>query len=74
MNKKLIAFSASALLALPAIMGAFNPGPVPEAVPGLSINDLVDVLFQIIWPVFVAFAIIMFVIAAFYFFTAQGEP
>lgn len=77
MNKKLIAASLSAvLLALPAVMLAaqFNPGGIPNAAPALTINDLVDIIFSILWPVAVAFFIVMFVIAAFQFFTAQGDP
>ena len=75
MNKKLIVASVSTvLLALPAVMFAFVSGPIPNASPGLSVNDLIDLLFGILWPVAVAFSIVMFVIAAFQFFTAQGDP
>lgn len=75
MNKKLIASAVSAMvLALPSMMLAFNPGGIPNAVPGLSINTLVDVVFSIIWPVVVAFVIIVFIISAFIFLTAQGDP
>ena len=75
MNKKLIISSSlAALMVLPALALAFNPGPIPNAVPGLSVNGLVDVIFSILWPVAVAFFIIMFVIAGFLFATAQGEP
>ena len=75
MNKKLIALSNLAiLLALPAMALAFNAGSVPNAVPSLSIGDLIDVIFSIVWPVVVAFAIIMFILAAYMFMTAQGDP
>lgn len=75
MNKKLISASLSAaLLTLPALVLAFNPGPIPNPAPGLSVNDLVDLVFSILWPIAVAFFIVMFVIAAFMFFTAQGDP
>ena len=74
MNKKLIALSASVLLTLPAMIFAFNPGPIPNAAPGLDINTLVDVVFSILWPIAVAFFIIMFILAGFKFFTAQGKP
>ncbi len=75
MNKKIIAFSATvALLALPLVGFAFTPGSQPNAVPALSVNDLIDVIFTIIWPVTVAFAIIMFLMAAFMFFSSQGDP
>ena len=75
MNKKIIAVSASAvLLAMPLVSLAFSAGGIPNQVPGLSINQLIDIIFSIIWPVVVAFAIIMFILAAFMFFTAQGDP
>jgi len=75
MNKKIIISSVSvALSSLPAVILAFDPGPIPNAAPGLNINSLVDIVFSILWPVAVAFFIVMFVIAAFQFFTAQGDP
>lgn len=74
MNKKLISLSASVVLLLPALVLAFIPGPIPNPVSGLSVNQLVDVIFSILWPVAVAFFIIMFVIAGFLFATAQGDP
>lgn len=75
MNKKLIASSAiTLLLSVPAVMLAFNPGNIPNASPTLDINTLVDVLFSILWPVAVAFFIVMFILAAFKFATAQGDP
>ncbi|OGZ66984.1 MAG: hypothetical protein A3D35_01815 [Candidatus Staskawiczbacteria bacterium RIFCSPHIGHO2_02_FULL_34_9] len=74
MNKKLIASSAITLLSIPAVMLAFNPGNIPNASPTLDINTLVDVLFSILWPVAVAFFIVMFIMAAFKFATAQGDP
>ncbi len=75
MNKKLIAASISVvLLAMPLATMAFNPGPLPNTVAGLSINNLIDIIFGIMWPIVVAFAIIMFILAAMQFFTAQGDP
>lgn len=74
MNKKLISASVlTVFMAVPAIMLAFNPGGVPNAAPGLTINTMIDLVFGILWPVAVAFFIIMFVIAGFHFFTAQGD-
>jgi hypothetical protein len=73
MNKKTIA-TVVALMALPLVsMAAFNAGPVPNAVPGLTINTLIDTVFSILWPVAVAFFIIMFMVAAFLFFSARGS-
>ncbi len=75
MNKKIIVSSTlAALLALPVFVLAFNPGPIPNAVPGLSVGSLIDVVFGILWPVAVAFFIIMFILASFLFATAQGDP
>lgn len=75
MNKKLIASSVLTLLTLPAvILAVFNPGPTPNTVNTLSINALIGVIFDIIWPIAVAFFIIMFIIAAFRFGTAGGDP
>ena len=75
MNKKLLASSAiTLLLSMPAVILAFDPGNIPNAAPSLDINNLVDVLFSILWPVAVAFFIVMFIFAAFKFATAQGSP
>ena len=74
MNKKLIAATAlTMLLASPAMILAFDDGGLPNQVPGLDIGTLIDVLFGIVWPVVVAFAIIAFIVAAFLFMTAQGD-
>ena len=74
MNKKLIALSNVAIiLALPVVAFAFNPGGVPNAVPSLSVNQLIDIVFSIVWPVVVAFSIVMLILAAFTFMTAHGE-
>jgi len=73
MNKKIIAASVL-MLALPLVSMAFSPGNIPNAVETLKVNDLIDIVFSIIWPVVVAFAIIMFILAAFMFFNAQGDP
>jgi len=75
MNKKLIVPVASAaLLALPLSILAFNPGPVPNTVPSLTVGQIIDAIFSILWPIAVAFFIIMFVVAGFLFATAQGDP
>ena len=75
MNKKLIAASVlTFLLATPVVMLAFNPGPQPNTVTGLSIGDLIDIVFSILWPIAIAFFIVMFVLAGFQFLTARGNP
>src|SRR5438270_866371 len=75
MNKKLIITSLSvALLVAPLAILAFNPGPIPQTRPNLDVNGLVDTLLGFIWPIAVAFFIIMFLLAGFLFLTAQGDP
>ena len=72
--KKIIISSASIImLASPALILAFNPGSVPTSLSSLSVNALVDLLFSILWPVAVAFFIVMFVLAGFLFATARGD-
>ncbi len=74
MNKKLIVLNSLALLiALPVSVLAFNPGPIPATNASINVNDIIDVIFSILWPIAVAFFIIMFVIAGFMFATAQGD-
>ena len=75
MNKKIIAASTlAALLASPAFILAFSPGNIPNTVNTLTVGSLVDIIFSILWPIAVAFFIIMFILAAFQFATAQGDP
>lgn len=74
MNKKLITvLNVAVVMALPVVAFAFNPGSVPNSVPTLSINTLIDIIFSIIWPVVIAFSIIMLILAAFTFMTAKGD-
>ena len=74
MNKKIVALAATTLLlAMPLAALAFDPGNQPNRV-NININQLIDIVFGILWPIVVAFAIIMFVLAGMAFFTAQGDP
>ena len=62
-------------LILPMVAFAqFQPGNYPSSNGGLNIVGLVDIIFNILWPIAVAFFIIMFVLAAFQFAAARGEP
>ncbi len=74
MNKKIIIAASVAMLALPLVSLAFTPGNIPNTVSTLSVNQLIDILFSILWPVIIAFAIIMFILAGISFFNAQGDP
>ena len=75
MNKKSIIVLASvALLAMPLVsLAGFNPGAVPSSL-NYNLNQLIDLIFSIVWPLFLAAAVIMFVVAALKFFAAQGDP
>ncbi len=89
MNKKLISLSSLIiLLTLPFFaMGqqgpppnvAFNfpplnpQGPLTESL-SEQIQWIIDSIFSFIWPIFSAFAILMFIIAGFMFLTANGDP
>jgi len=83
MNKKLFFPLASFfLLAFPlASFGAaapFFPPMPPLTAVGTNLLTLttatVTVLFNVFWIIAVAFIVVMFVLAGFKFFTAQGDP
>ena len=59
---------------LPSAALAFNAGATPNANPSLTLGTLIDIVFNVFWIGAVAFFIVMFILAAFQFFTAQGEP
>ncbi len=85
MNKKrlITLFSLATLLFTPVIILAEDP-PAPPAfppfVPGGAITNLTErlnnILFNIvgfIWPMFAAFAVVMFIYAGFLFLNAKGD-
>ncbi len=62
------------LLSFPAlILADINPGPAPNQL-NLSITDIINRVLNFIWPIFIGFAVIMFLVAGFYFLVAQGDP
>ena len=73
LNKLFLLNILSVLLILPFAVFAFDAGAVPNAAPGLSINGIVDIIFNVLWPISVAIIIIAFVVIGFMFFTAQGD-
>ena len=74
MNKKLIALSSlAALLALPLVSLAVLIPAEPASL-NITVPQLINILFDIFWPVVVAFVIVMFALAGFIFMTAQGDP
>ena len=73
MNKKIFTLLTSAvLLALPVVSLAVNLIPLPGII--LNPGNIFDALFNILWPFFAGFAVIMFIVAGFLFLTAQGDP
>lgn len=79
MNKKLLSIiSFGGLLLSPGIiLAAFDAGRRPE--PNLNagnqwLTNLITAILSSIWMLFIAFAIIMFLVAGFQFLKAQGEP
>lgn len=75
MSKKLaILFASTVLLASPlVILADINPGLAPDF-QNLSVTQIVNIVLNFIWPLFVGFAVIMFLVAGFMFLTAQGAP
>ncbi len=74
MNKKLsILISSLVLVALPIATLAFDAGPTPGSNASLNVNELVGKILDFIWPLFIGFAVIMFLVAGFLFLTAQGD-
>ena len=74
MNKKLIVSASTiSLLLLPLAASAFiNPGAAPIQ-QNLSIVGIINNVLQVIWPIFIGFAVIMLIWAGFLFLTARGE-
>lgn len=74
-NKKIAALLASSvLLALPVVsMAILNP-VVPTTIANFSVINLVNTILNLIWPIFIGFAVVMFIISGFYFIAARGEP
>ena len=74
MNKKIaIIVSSMALLATPALLLAdINPGAAPNQ-QNINVTQIVNLILNFIWPLFIGFAVIMFIVAGFTFLTAQGD-
>lgn len=71
MDKKIIVPLILSLSIVPALVFAFSPGGEPNSLNGTIRGELlkiVDIIFNILWPIAMAFFIIMFVVAGFMFF------
>ena len=75
MNKKLFTIGSLILLMVAPIMAraTLSEPNTPNQVTG-GVIDIVNTILDFIWPVFIGFAVIMFVVAGFFFLTANGEP
>lgn len=75
MNKKLaIVLTSSVLLTLPAMILAVNlPGGQPNP-PSGTVQGVINGILNLLWPIFVGFAVIMFLVAGFLFLSANGDP
>ena len=71
MNKKIIAMSIVVLLT-PLAALAYTSPPPPGTFNG-NIDAIIGAIFNVFWPIVVAFVIVMFTIAGFKFMTAQGD-
>lgn len=76
MNKKIVLlFTALLITPITTLAVDFGTPPaVQTTVPASFIADKLGAVLDLIWIVFIAFAIIMFILAAFQFLSAQGEP
>lgn len=80
MLKKILLLSLIALVAIPAIGVAIDFGRPPEvqdqpnAESANFVLNFLGSILDILWIIFIAFAIIMFIVAGFQFLAAQGEP
>lgn len=73
MDKKFIRlFSLVALLTLPVVVFAVDNPSLPGTV-GAPI-DAINRLLNFIWPIFIGFAVIMFIVSGFLFLSANGDP
>jgi len=74
MNKKLlIATAGTLLLVAPFAAFAFSAGTTPGDL-GIDISSIVQKILDVLWIIFVGFAIVMFVLAGLKMLQAQGDP
>src|SRR3989338_2131195 len=73
MSKKIIILFVWTGMVLPFIARAFDP---PALGGGEIINVLVlfNRIFSFLWPLFVVFAILMFIFSGYIFLVAKGDP
>ena len=72
MNRKFITLLVVMFLFVPVVIGAITIPDKPAG--GLDINGIIDSILGFVWKLFAAFSVVAFMISAFLFLTAQGEP
>ncbi len=74
MNKKIVTISSLMILlgAPVAVLALIFPPTPPGA--GFNLLVLINTILNLIWPVFIGFSVIMFIVAGFNFLTAEGDP
>ncbi len=77
-NKKLIIAATLAVLASSPLLALAQADTnysmnSPGVISNLGVGDLITIIFSVLWPVAIAFFIIMFILASFTFFTAHGD-
>ena len=73
MNKKLIVSSVIAAFAFSPLISLAVALIPPPGIIG-SFGGIFDAIFSLLWPIFAAYGIIMFLVAGFQFLSAKGEP
>lgn len=71
MSKKTLLLILLAVLLFPAVSLAFGELPIQN---GPTINSLISSVLNVVWVVFAAIAVIMFVMSGILFLTSHGEP
>lgn len=71
MNKKLVIVSSLSAVLLPVAAFAVPILPLP-GLGNVTIGGIIDAIFAILWPVFAAYAVVMFILAGVQFLQARG--
>ena len=74
MNKKLVALSTLAALAMPMVAVAAINLPALPAFSSINLNTVINNVFNIVWMFTAAAIVILFVVIGFMFLTAEGDP
>ncbi len=76
-TKKKLAILASSVVLLSSPLLAFaqiSTPATPTANTTLDVTGVINAILNLVWPLFIGFAVVMFLIAGFMFVVAQGDP